>query len=199
MLFIEAMYMTPQLQAEVVPLNKMIFFQNLALGPQQSDFIDHFKSECIAFENNEGIKKQREQLLLQHPPILSFQNEHQEKRFYEHEVQKHQPFCCGRITPISIAFTSDIVFSPKDNYVFSPGNGKFYTGSQKAIDEDLKQDIRQASFGSADQNALMNDLKTFDVTISQRSQSNASVEIDAPTLSELKSPSPFNMNLKPKD
>lgn len=195
------MYMTQNLQdqAEVVPLSKMIFFQNLSLGSQQSQFIDHFKSECIAFENNELIKKKREQLLLQQPPILSFYNEDQEKRFYEHEVKKNERFCCGKITPISIAFMSDIVFSPKDHYVYSPGNGKFYAGSQKAIGESLRQDIRQASFGSADQNELMNDLKTFDATISQRSQSNASVEIDAPSLSELKSPSPFDMNLKPKE
>ncbi|KTD56980.1 hypothetical protein Lsan_2602 [Legionella santicrucis] len=193
------MTQSSQEQAEVVPLNKMIFFQNLALGQQQSHFIDHFKSECIAFENNEEIKKQREQLLLQYPPILSFHDEYQEKIFYENEIKNHQQFCCGKITPISIASISDIVFSSKDSYVFSPGNGKFYTGSQKAIVENLKQDISQASFGSSDQNVLMNSLKTFDATVSQRSQSNTSVEIDAPPLPELKSPSPFNMNLKPKE
>lgn len=187
-----------QNQLNYVPLSKMIFFQTLAPEQHQSPLIEHFKSECMTLEKNESIKRQREQLIMETPPILSFHDEHQEKRFYESEANKHQQFCCGGMNPISVAFRNDIAFSPKDNYVFSPGNGKLYEGSQKMIDASIKQDIGKSSFGSPDQNALMTGLKTFNTTVSQRSQSTASVEIDAPVLSEMKSPNPFDMTLKPK-
>lgn len=181
-----------------VPLAQMIYVQNLVIGEQQSLLIEHFKSECIAFEKNEALKKQREQLLLVQPPILSFRDESQEKNFYEHQAQKNQPFCCGRMSQLSTQFMSDIVFSPKDDYAFSLGDGKFYAGSQKAIDEKIKQEISQTSFGGPSQNALMAGLKNFNATVAQRSQSNASVSIKEPSLSELKSPSASSMNLKPK-
>lgn len=190
-----------QNKQEQVPiqLDKMIFFQNLVPGQQKSPLIDHFKSECLDTEEKESIKKQREALLMEFPPILSFRNEQQKKKFYENEAMNCQQFCCGGLTPISASVVNDITFTPKDDYVYSPGSGQLYEGNQKTIDSAIKEDISQEQFGSPSQKALMGGLAVFDGTIAQRNQSSATMEAESPSLTEIKRPNPFDMTPKPKD
>ncbi|WP_454780746.1 hypothetical protein [Legionella sp. WA2022007384] len=180
-------------------LDKMIYFQNLVPGKQESPLINDFRSECLDTENNESIKKQREMLLMEFPPILSFRNEQQRKKFYEDEAVKCQQFCCGGLSPISAEFVHDIAFIPKDDYVFSAGNGQLYEGSTKTIEQTIKEDITQEQFGSPNQNTLMDGLTTFDKAVTQRVQTSATIEAASPSLTEMKAPSPFDMIFKPKD
>ncbi|QMT60294.1 hypothetical protein [Legionella sp. PC997] len=180
-------------------LDKMIYFQNLVPGLQQSPLINDFKSECLDAEPNESIKKQREMLLMEFPPILSFRNEQQKKKFYEDEAVKCHQFCCGGLSPISANFVDDIAFTPKDDYVFSAGNGQLYEGSTKTIDQTIKEDITQQQFGSPTQNTLMDGLIKFDKAVTQRIQASAAIEAESPSLTEMKAPNPFDTTFKPKE
>ncbi|KTD68260.1 MULTISPECIES: hypothetical protein [Legionella] len=182
-----------------IQLGDMIFFQNLVPGKQQSPLIDHYRSNVLNAEKDEHMKQQREALLMEYPPILSFHNDQQKKEFYDEEAKCRKQFCCGALNPLTAAFINDIAFSPKDDYVFSSGNGQFYTGSQKAIGNAIKGDISQAPFGSTSQQELMSDLKAFDDTVAQRGQSTTTFDSDSPALAEIKSPNPFNIIPKPKD
>ncbi|MCE0723757.1 MULTISPECIES: hypothetical protein [Legionella] len=182
-----------------IQLGKMIFFQNLVPGLQESPLVNRFRSECLDKENDESLKKQREALLMEFPPILSFVSKKQKEQFYEQEAMNCKQFCCGGMTPISSSFVSDIIFTPKDDYVFSPGNGQLYEGSQKAIGNTIKEDMNQEQFGSPSQKALMDGLAGFDKTVTERTRSSATVEIESPSLTEVKSPNPFDMTFKPKD
>lgn len=163
-----------------IQLGKMIFFQNLVPGLQESPLINHFRSECLDKENDESLKKQREALLMEFPPILSFVSKKQKDKFYEQETTICNQFCCAGMTPISASFVNDIAFTPKDEYVFSPGNGQLYEGSQKSIDNTIKEDMSQEQFGSSNQKALMDGLATFDKTVTERTQSSATVELESP-------------------
>ncbi|KTD41315.1 hypothetical protein [Legionella parisiensis] len=182
-----------------VQLGKMIFFQNLVPGQQKSPLIDHFRLECIDTENNESLKKQREALLMEAPPILSFVSKKQKEQFYENEAINCKQFCCGGLTPISPSFVNDIAFTPSDHYVFSPGSGQLYEGNQKTIGNTIKDDIGQEQFGSLSQKALMDGLATFDKAVTERTQSSATIEVESPSLTEMKSPNPFDMTPKPKE
>ncbi|KTC79561.1 hypothetical protein [Legionella cherrii] len=191
--------MTQNKQEQPIQFNEMIFFQNLVPGKQQSPLIDHYRSNVLDEEKDENIKQQRNALLMEFPPILSFRDEQQKKKFYDDEAKKCQQFCCGGMNPLSAAFISDIAFVPKDDYVYSSGNGELYQGSQKEIGSAIKEGISQIPFGSSGQEKLMDSLKTFNETVTQRSQSTGSIETESPTLGEIKSPNPFDMTSKPKD
>ncbi|CAM3024031.1 Uncharacterised protein [Legionella steigerwaltii] len=182
-----------------IQLSEMIFFQNLVPGKQQSPLIDHYRSEVLNKEEDGQMKQRREALLMEFPPVLSFRDEQQKKEFYDEEAKCRKQFCCGGLNPLSAAFISEIGFSPKDDYVFSPGNGQFYEGSQKTIGNTIKGDISREPFGSASQEELMEGLKTFDDTVAQRTQSSTTFEPESPTLAEIKSPNPFDITNKPKD
>ncbi|WP_392537200.1 hypothetical protein [Legionella sp. 227] len=191
--------MTQNKQEQPIQFNEMIFFQNLVPGKQQSPLIDHYRSNVLDEERDEHIKQQRNALLMEFPPILSFRDEKQKKKFYDDEAKNCQQFCCGGMNPLSAAFIRDIAFVPKDDYVYSSGNGELYQGSQKEIGSAIKEGINQVPFGSSGQKQLMDSLKTFDATVTQRSQSTDSIETESPTLGEMKSPNPFNTTPKPKD
>ncbi len=182
-----------------IQLGNMIFFQNLVPGLQKSPLIDHFRLKCLDTENNESLKRQREALLMEFPPILSFISKKQKDQFYEKEAINCKQFCCGGMTPISASFVNDIAFTPTDHYVFSPGSGQLYEGSQETIGNTIKDDVAQQQFGSSSQKALMDSLATFDKAVTERTQSSATMEIESPSLTEIKSLNPFDMTPKPKE
>lgn len=90
------------------------------------------------------------------------------------------------MTPISPSFVNDIAFTPTDRYVFSPGSGQLYEGSQETIGNTIKDDVAQQQFGSSSQKALMDSLATFDKAATERTQSSATMEIESPSLTEIK-------------
>ncbi|STY29296.1 Uncharacterised protein [Legionella wadsworthii] len=191
--------MSENKQEQTIPTptpSSMIYFQNLVPGKNDSELVANFRAECLDSEDNETMKMQRNALLLEFPPILSFLSEEQKKKFYEQQQMNCLKFCCGSLSPITASTVNDIAFSSNDEYVFSPGNGQLYEGSQKTIQSQIKDGINQEQFGSPAQKDLMEGLSTFDKAVNQRIQSSAPTEEDTASLTVMKSPTPFDMEPK---
>lgn len=181
-------------QAKHENQQSMIYFQNLVPGVQKSPLIDDFKHSILG-DSEEVDNSERSQLLNHFPPVLSFADQQQKKKFYDDEAAQCRQFCCGGMKPSQAAGES-AKLQPIDHYMLSTGSGTLFEGSAASIKTEMQTAVHQESFGSERQSQLINGLNQFNAIVSEREQMTSDNE-NQMSQSKDTAPNPFQTTPKP--
>lgn len=167
---------------------ELLYFQNLVPGLRNSEFIQRYREACLT---DGEPTEEREDLLTQSPPILTFKAE-QKKEFYEAEAKSCSEFCCGGMQPVEDV--DDL--QQTDNYMVSVGTGALYEGRSDEVQNQMAADAKKEPFGSESQESLIKGIHKFRESVKQREAAFTGKEASAPEENPGRMATPFETSSK---